>query len=240
MNKLTKTFGLSFTEIKLSTLGSAILAGDHSGEMIVTPNVDHIVRLNNDTLFRDSYLNADLFVNDSRILRLLSSFGLNKITSLIPGSDLTKWLFEHASQNTQFTIIGASEETISTVKSNFSLVHINHYNPPMGFIDNPSEVNKCLDFCKKNTADIYFFAVGSPRQEYLASRLKGQGVEGALLCVGASILFLTGEEKRAPTYIQKANMEWLFRLIQNPRRLAKRYLIDGMKIFPIYIRELLK
>ncbi len=233
-------FGLRFTEIELSTLGAEILSGKHAGNVIVTPNVDHVVRFHRDEGFRGIYQKADVFVNDSRILRLLSSLGLQKINSLIPGSDLTEWLFENLNSDTRITIIGASVETVEVVKSKYNSNNINHYNPPMGFIDNKVEVEKCLNFCESNPADIYFFAVGSPRQEFLANLLKERGGCGAILCIGASILFLAGEEKRAPDFMQKLNLEWLYRLIQDPKRLAKRYLVDGMGIFPIYVKELLK
>lgn len=240
MQQFSYTFGIKFKEITLIELGQEILKGKHSGNIIVTPNVDHIVRFHRDHEFRKIYQKADLFVNDSRILRLLSSLGLTKIKSIVPGSDLTEWLFNNLNMSTKVTIIGASEETVRIVKSKYNSNVINHYNPPMGFIDNQEEVDKCVEFCEANPADIVFFAVGSPRQEFLANLLKDRGGDGAFLCIGASILFLAGEEKRAPTMIQNMNLEWLYRLIQNPKRLAKRYLVDGLKIFPIYFRELMK
>jgi N-acetylglucosaminyldiphosphoundecaprenol N-acetyl-beta-D-mannosaminyltransferase len=240
MRSQSNVFGVSFREVSLPQLGEEILSGHHSGSVIVTPNVNHIVRLHHDSNFRTIYRKADLFVNDSRILRLLSSLGLQKINSLIPGSDLTQWLFDNMTSDTRITIIGASDATADIVKLKYNSNHISHYNPPMGFIDNEAEVEKCIVFCEFNRSDIYFFAVGSPRQEILANLLKESGAKGAFLCIGASILFLAGEEKRAPILIQKMNLEWLYRLIQDPKRLAKRYLFDGLRIFPIYLRELMK
>ena len=240
MNKYSSVFGLKFTEVSLSALGSEILSGQHSGKVIVTPNVDHVVRFHKDEYFRAVYSKSDIFVNDSRILRLLSSFGLERIKSLVPGSDLTEWLFNNITPSMRISIIGAGADTIGIVRSKYISNNIMHYNPPMGFINNEVEVNKCLDFCESNPADIYFFAVGSPRQEFLANLLKERDGDGTFLCIGASILFLAGEEKRAPILIQKMNLEWLYRLVQNPKRLAKRYLVDGLRIFPIYLRELLK
>ena len=77
-----------------------------------------------------------------------------------------------------------------------------------------------------------FLAIGSPQQEIIAQKLKGRGVaRGLALCIGASIDFITGAEKRAPLWIRKSGFEWVFRLVQNPRRLAKRYLVRGPRIF---------
>ena len=240
MQKNSNVFGLSFTNITLEKLGNEILAGMHSKKIIVTPNVDHIVRFHRDLEFGCIYSKSDLFVNDSRVLKLLSAFGLDRIKTLVTGSDLTRWLFENSGQNLAVTIIGSSKATVTSIRENFPHIKINHFNPIMGFIEDKAEVEKTLLFCEKNPADIFFLAVGSPRQEILASMLKARIEHGALLCIGASLLFLSGEEVRAPRLFQLLHVEWLFRLLQNPNRLYKRYLVEGPMIFKIYIVELLK
>jgi UDP-N-acetyl-D-mannosaminuronic acid transferase (WecB/TagA/CpsF family) len=74
--------------------------------------------------------------------------------------------------------------------------------------------------------------VGTPQQELIALKLKERGIaRGLTLCVGASINFITGVEKRAPRWMQKSGFEWLFRLIRSPKRLANRYLVRGPRIF---------
>ena len=104
----------------------------------------------------------------------------------------------------------------------------------MGFINNEQEVQKTIDFCKEIDADIYFLAVGSPRQEILSERMKESGLSGVALCVGASILFLTGDEKRAPEWIQKVHLEWFYRMMQKPQVLAKRYYQNFLWLTDIY------
>lgn len=240
MESRSEVFGIKFDNISLKNLGEYILDGRCSGKIVVTPNVDHIVRFHSDPVFRDIYNQANVFVNDSRVLKLLSSLGLEKIKTLVPGSDLTAWLFGNIKEDVKVTVIGSSVETIEIVKTKYDVKNLYHYNPPMGFIDNDYEVDKCLRFCEEHVSDLYFFALGSPRQEVLAAKLQHRGSQGAFLCIGASILFLSGEERRAPVFIQKMHFEWLYRLIQDPKRLYKRYLVDGIKIFPLYIKELLK
>src|SRR5206468_13039467 len=66
------------------------------------------------------------------------------------------------------------------------------------------------------------------------------GASGVSLCVGAGLEFLTGDQKRAPRLIQRLGLEWAHRLATNPRRLARRYLIEGPAIFPIYVRWALR
>jgi UDP-N-acetyl-D-mannosaminuronic acid transferase (WecB/TagA/CpsF family) len=77
-------------------------------------------------------------------------------------------------------------------------------------------------------------AVGAPQQELIAQSLKSRGTaRGLAFCVGASVDFLTGVERRAPLVMRKLGMEWLFRLLQNPRRLARRYLVRGPRLFAL-------
>jgi N-acetylglucosaminyldiphosphoundecaprenol N-acetyl-beta-D-mannosaminyltransferase len=231
-------FGISFAQFTIFELAEKILEGGCNGSIIATPNVDHVVRFHNSQRFKNIYGEIDYLVNDSRILRLLSSLGMtNKITSLVPGSDLTKTLFDQATFGARFCVIGSAEKTINVVRKKYPNVKIDHYNPPMGFISSEAEVEKCMRFVNESPSSVTFFAVGSPRQEELALKVKGAGTSSALLCIGASILFLSGEEKRAPKILQHLHLEWLFRLLSDPKRLARRYIIDGPKILKIFALE---
>lgn len=238
--KFANVFGIKFNSISLEDLGKNVISGDLAGKIIVTPNVDHIVRFHRDEDFRVTYQKADVFVNDSRILRLLSRLGLQKLQFLVPGSDLTAWIFQRLPSDASVMVIGCSEDTIATITVKYKPQRIYHYNPPMGFIKDPGEVEKCVEFCLSNPADIIFFAVGSPQQEVIANAVKNKGSKAVLLCIGASLLFLSGEEVRAPLWVQNFHLEWLFRLLQNPRKMYKRYLVDGVKIFPIFLKERFK
>ena len=102
----------------------------------------------------------------------------------------------------------------------------------MGFIRSQHEVQKCVEFVVKTQTPLIFLAVGMPQQEILASHIADHPQAGGVgLCIGASIDFLTGQQRRAPVWVQKAGLEWLYRLLSDPRRLASRYLIDCPRIF---------
>jgi len=94
-------------------------------------------------------------------------------------------------------------------------------------------VEACLSFVEAHSPFRFcVLAVGAPQQEILAERLQARGVaRGLALCVGASIDFVTGTQRRAPQWMQHAGAEWLFRLGQNPARLATRYLVRGPRVF---------
>jgi exopolysaccharide biosynthesis WecB/TagA/CpsF family protein len=102
----------------------------------------------------------------------------------------------------------------------------------MGFINSQHEVQKCIDFIVKTQAPLIFLAVGMPQQEILARHIADHPqARGVGLCIGASIDFLTGKQRRAPVWVQMAGFEWLHRLLSDPRRLASRYLIECPRIF---------
>jgi exopolysaccharide biosynthesis WecB/TagA/CpsF family protein len=108
----------------------------------------------------------------------------------------------------------------------------------MGFIHDAAAVESCLSRIEAASPFRFcFLAIGSPQQEIIASRLKERGrARGLALCVGASIDYMTGTERRAPRWMQRCGIEWLFRLLQNPGRLARRYLLRGPRIFRLLPR----
>lgn len=200
----------------------------------VTPNVDHLIRYYEDASFRAQYRAADFVLMDSRfaarLVRLLKGVRLPVCT----GSDLTAKLLSDVVQPTdRIVMIGGGDEQAEQIKAKYGLTNLRHHNPPMGFLKDPASVEETLKFIESASPFRYcFLAVGSPQQESLAQSLRARGVaRGLALCIGASLNFITGHERRAPVWIQKLALEWLFRLMQNPRRLARRYLIRGPRIF---------
>jgi exopolysaccharide biosynthesis WecB/TagA/CpsF family protein len=200
----------------------------------VTPNVDHIIRYCDEPAFRRLYADAAFVLLDSRFLaRLLFLLRGVRLKSS-PGSDITKVLFDSIiAPDDSVVIIGANDLLVQRLAQRRGLRGVRHHNPPMGFIHDPVALEACLEFIERASPFRFcFLAVGSPQQEMLAKALLQRGrARGLALCVGASIDFLTGLEKRAPRWLQVLGMEWVYRLAQNPRRLAKRYFVRGPRIF---------
>ncbi|WP_185964356.1 WecB/TagA/CpsF family glycosyltransferase [Aliikangiella marina] len=197
-------------------------------ETVVTPNIDHMARLSQKDVspqFLQVYQEASLCLCDSKILDKLMRMKGMRVQEVITGSTLTANLFEKVlNKQDVIMIVGGSEAVIEQLRLKYPDLVIKHYNPPMGFIDKPDEVEKAISVIEESNANFFFLAVGSPRQEILAKKLQERGnTKGVALCIGASILFLVGEEKRAPVWVQKISMEWFYRMMQDPKRLASRY-----------------
>ncbi len=214
------------------------MTAEHGFRFLVTPNVDHLVRVSKEPdVFNPLYAASWLSVCDSRILELLAKFSGIPLKA-VPGSDLTQQLFDNViTADDTITVIGADVEIIETVKLLYGLDKINHYEPPFGLRHKPTEVAKTAEYIAANPARYVFICVGSPQQEMVAKACLDRGdCVGLGLCVGASLDFLSGRTKRAPKWMQKARIEWLHRLASEPKRLWKRYLLDGPKIFWLWAK----
>jgi exopolysaccharide biosynthesis WecB/TagA/CpsF family protein len=220
-------------------LSVAATFGQRRYAYAVTPNVDHLIRFHEDPGFRALYRSAEFVLMDSRfmvrVLRLWKGVRLRVCT----GADLTAGLLAKVVKpSDRIVLIGGAAHQAERLAALHGLQNVRHHNPPMGFINDPIAVEKCLRFIESHAPFRFcFLAVGSPQQEYIAQQLLARGVaQGLALCVGASLNFVTGAEKRAPVWIQKLSLEWLHRLMQNPRRMARRYLVRGPRIFN-YLRR---
>ena len=152
------------------------------------------------------------------------------------GSDLTARLFSDViSPDDPLVLIGGSDEQARQLGERYGLRRLAHFNPPMGFIRDPEAVEACLRFIEAHSPFRFcLLAVGAPQQEVVAQLLKARGIaRGLTLCIGASINFLTGDERRAPLWMQRCGMEWFFRLMKAPGRLANRYLVRGPRVFAL-------
>ena len=231
--------GIPFSPLDLPQATLEVLSGRLKGKMIVTPNVDHVVRFHSDATFKGVYEQADLYLNDSKVLRALSTLVGRALPSVVPGSDLTaNILAQGQGTGLKICLMGASAETAENVFSQFPGFGWTHHYPPMGFINSEMEVRECVRIAVDSNSDLCFVAVGSPQQEILGRKILEGGFEGVVLCVGASFLFLSGEEKRAPLILRRFGLEWLFRFLSNPRRLFSRYFIRCPQIFVILLKSL--
>ena len=240
MNETVSLLGLEFADLTLDAAASRIAARPAEAPFgyVVTPNADHLVRISRDPRLRAIYRDHALCVLDSRVV-----FGLGRLLGLlvppvVTGSDLTAHLLaHHLRPDERITIVGLSPAWLAALVLRYGLAPPAHFNPKMGFDADPDAFDAAVAFVQQNPARFVFLAVGSPRQEFLAAAIKARGgATGTGLCIGASLEFLAGARVRAPRFVRRMGLEWLFRLACDPRRLFRRYLIDS----PVAIALLLK
>jgi exopolysaccharide biosynthesis WecB/TagA/CpsF family protein len=201
---------------------------------IVTPNVDHVIRHYHDDQFRALYAQASYVLLDSRFLAYTLNLAKRQVLRVCLGSDLTNSVFCNVVKPSDVVVVvGGTAAQAQELRLRFGLEALHHIDPPMKFISDAAAVEACLrDIEAASPFRFCFLAIGSPQQEIIAQKLKERGIaSGLALCVGTAINYVTGAERRAPRWMQRLGSEWLFRLLQNPRRLAKRYLVRGPMIF---------
>lgn len=176
---------------------------------------------------------------DSRFLAKLIMLGGGPRLPVCAGSDLTAALFDSVIQpDDPLVLIGGDRSQADALAARFGLTRLAHHNPPMGFIRDPAATEATLAFIEAHSPFRFcLLGVGAPQQEMLAQALGRRGrARGLALCIGASVNFLTGAERRAPLWLQRLGLEWLFRLLQSPRRLAHRYLVRNPRVFALLRR----
>ena len=210
--------------------------GQHRYGYVVTPNADHFIRLHENASFRAIYAAASYVLLDSRFLSKILRVTQGLRLPVCTGSDLTAKLFSDViAADDSLVVIGGSNEQAQKLSARYGLRHLAHFNPPMGFIHDPAAVEATLSFIESHSPFRFcLLAVGTPQGEAIAQKLKERGIaRGLTLCIGASINFLTGEERRAPLWMQQSGLEWLYRLVRAPARMAKRYLVRGPRVFSL-------
>ncbi|MET0182017.1 MAG: WecB/TagA/CpsF family glycosyltransferase [Caulobacterales bacterium] len=230
--------GVAFDALTLDQALAAISARASRGEdfaYVATPNVDHVVALAREPARAALYQSAWLNINDSRVLELLARFAARHLPAAC-GSDIVARLFEEEiSPHEPVTIVGGEPEMIAALEDKFGLTNIRWHDAPMGLKHSPEAVADAAAFVAAQPSRYVFFCVGAPQQEMIAWAVQMRGdAKGVGLCIGAGLNFLTGHAKRAPKWMRTTRLEWLHRLASEPGRLARRYLVEGPKVFALW------
>lgn len=206
---------------------------------VVTPNVDHIVRLEKDEELQKVYKNASLILTDGKPLIWISEWYKTPIKEKISGSDLFPRVCQlAANKNYTMYLLGAAEGVADTATRNLmkkypGLNIVGTYSPPFGFEKNEQEMNKIKTQIQEVHPDILIVGLGCPKQEkFMYYHCKELGVPISF-GLGASIDFEAGNIKRAPKWMSNHGLEWLYRFSKEPKRLFKRYFVDDLKIIQV-------
>lgn len=209
---------------------------------VVTPNVDHIVKLENDNEFKQVYREADLILTDGMPLIWISKLKKMPIKEKVSGSDLFPRVCDLAAQKGyKIFLLGAAEGVADKASKNLmekynGLEIVGAYSPPYGFEQKEEEIKKIINIVNDVKPDILAVGLGAPKQEKFIYKYRRELNVPISLAIGASIDFEAKNINRAPIWMQRCGLEWFYRLCKEPGRMFKRYLIDDMKIFKIAIK----
>ncbi len=204
---------------------------------IVTPNADHAVKLEKDKELRALYKEATLIVPDGTPL-LWTADSLGKpLKDRITGADLLPAICKEAArQGRSIFLLGGEEGVALAAKDNLrkeyrGLKIAGTYAPQISLEKDDAEIRKTISIINNAKPDILVVSLGCPKQEKFIYRYQKELKAHVALPIGAALDFAAGKVKRAPKWMQKAGMEWLYRFICEPGRLFRRYFVDDMKVF---------
>lgn len=221
-------------------------AGD-DGFALATINLDHLVKLRRDPVFAEAYAAQDLVVADGNPIVWLSRLA-GRPVELVPGSDLILPLAQAAADaGVSVALLGSTEPAL-TAAALALRTRVPGLNvaaciaPPMGFDPAGPGADLVLEQVRSSGARLVFLALGAPKQERLAARGRRVLPDVGFASIGAGLDFLAGRQTRAPQWVRAIAMEWLWRMLSNPRRLAARYaecavILPGQAVRAIRLRR---
>lgn len=231
--------------VRLHDLSLAQLLERLQHGVLVTPNVDIIMRARTDPAFLELLNSADFSVCDSRIVQWACSFLGTPVRAKLSGSDVFPAFCAHHRDNAlvRVFLLGARPGVAAMAQQRINRrlgreVVVGAHSPSFGFERNDAECRDIVARIEETGATVLAVGVGAPKQETWIMRWRPHlpGVR-IFMGIGATIDFEAGAVRRAPPWVGRAGLEWLYRLLQEPRRLWRRYLIDDLPFLWLVLRQ---
>ena len=197
--------------------------------IMVTPNAGHLTNIFDNPELSGIYSTAELSLIDGWPIAVAAKNASKLNITRVTGSDLLPELFSQLTKDVRVGIIGGNNESFirQSLESKFPDLNIQIIDTSQ-WTNSVYDIRRLRELVQYNALSIVLLCLGHPKQELLAKELKNYDWAGSrpdwIMCVGATIDFLTGEQKRAPRAFQKIGLEWFFRLITNPKKFTQRYL----------------
>lgn len=199
------------------------------GFSVATINLDHVVKLRRDSIFRDAYTAHSHVTADGNPIVWLSRLAGQSDVALVPGSEAIEPVARLAAEKgVPVAFFGATDASLEAAAEAMraQIPDINivlTLAPPMGFDPTGTTADEAIAEIRASGARLVFLALGAPKQEVFAARASAQLPECGFLSIGAGLDFISGSQVRAPKWVRAIAAEWLWRMLSNPRRLAARY-----------------
>lgn len=227
-----RLFGISVAELDLAEVVERIVAwaGRPPARVVITANLDHVMKLRGDLLFQRAYREADLITADGMPLVWLSRREGQPLKERVTGSDLILPLARAAAgAGRSVFLFGSTHERLHAAAKRLKreaprLDIRGAYAPPSGFERDPELTREFGQMIRAARPDIILVALGAPKQEIWSGGMAEAVRKGVFVNIGGGLDFLSEEVSRAPGLVQRVGLEWLWRALSEPRRLGPRYL----------------
>ena len=203
---------------------------------VVAINVDVVMKIEKDEYLKRITDEADLTLVDGKPLIWISKWHKKPVKAKVSGSDMVPELCKIAAEKGYSVyFIGGASGVAEKAKRNLeeelpSIKVVGTYSPKFGFEKDKQELERINSMISEAHPDIVIACFGCPKQEKWIYENYQKYDATVSICAGATIDFLAGNVSRAPAWMSKHGLEWLYRFCQEPKRLFKRYFIDDVKV----------
>ncbi|KGM87336.1 bacterial polymer biosynthesis protein, WecB/TagA/CpsF family [Roseovarius mucosus DSM 17069] len=201
---------------------------DRRGFALATLNLDHLVKLRHDSAFLAAYMQHDLVVADGNPVVWLSRIARRPV-GLVPGADMVVPIARLAAEaGVSVALVGSTEDALRAAGEGLcahvpGLVIAARIAPPMGFDPAGQQGAEVIAALRASGAGLCLLALGAPRQEIFAARAHTALPQMGFASIGAGLDFIAGVQPRAPLWMRRLALEWLWRALSSPRRMLPRY-----------------
>lgn len=205
-----------------------------SGGWVITPNVDYARRFASDATVRQLYASASLIVADGVPLLWAARLRGTPLPGRVAGSDLVWLVAERAAEEGRSIYLlggnpGSAQRAARSLVARWPRLRIAGFSTPQFSVEpTADELAAARIALEESRPDLVYVGLGAPKEERVIAALRSDFPRTWWIGVGVSLSFMAGEIVRAPRWMQRAGLEWVHRLVQEPRRLARRYLIDDL------------
>lgn len=236
---------ISILNIKVDNITKNDLLKKFDKGVLITPNVDHLMKLQHDREFYEIYKKAEYVTVDSQIVRLALKFLGTPVKEVITGSDFFPSFYNYHKENDKIKIFllgaapGVADKALKIINEKVGReIIVGVCSPSFGFAKNETECENIIKIIGNTPANVLVVGVGAPKQEKWIYKYKDRLRNIKIfLAIGATIDFEAGNIKRAPKIFQRLAIEWLYRLIKEPRRLWRRYIVEDLPFFYFILKQ---
>jgi len=246
-NARIELLGMPFDVVTFDRTLDLLMELSHGAKpaYVVTANVDHVVRFVREPAVREFYAGADLVVADGMPVIWASRFLGTPLPHRVAGSDLTPALCARAAEEGRSLFFlggapGAADAAAEVLRRRHPTLNIvGTFCPDYGFEKDERKLAQTVQVVREAKPDILLVGLGSPKQEnWIVAHKEACGAKLSI-GVGVTFSFIAGRVKRAPRWMQRLGLEWFHRLMQEPGRLWRRYLIEDTAFLGMVLKHYL-
>ena len=252
MNDVVKLFGIPVAKVTEAEAVERIIAlakrqayDNKRTAFVATLNVDFVSNAvsgwpfgGNDELW--GYLKkADFVTADGMPIVLLSRFLRNKLPERVTGADMVPAICRRCEEEgLSVYVLGGDKDAVEAAFEKLGVGRLRIAGIDPAFVKLDEEQPEIVARINAAKPDILFVALGNPKQELWMGRNAEKLDASVMVGIGGTFNFIAGRVKRAPRWMQRSGLEWIYRIIQEPGRLWKRYAYGLVKFSWLSLRAL--